>query len=44
MATPVTTPVFGSTEASDESDDDHVAFVIVCVVLSLKVPVSVSGY
>lgn len=42
LPTPVTIPVFGSTEASDESDEDHVPVVIVWVVLSLNVPVSVN--
>src|SRR5579862_1007813 len=41
-ATPVTRPVLGSTEARVESDELHVPFVMVCVVPSLKVPVSSS--
>jgi len=35
FATPVTTPVFGSTVASVASEEDQVAFVMVCAVLSL---------
>jgi hypothetical protein len=33
--TPVTRSVFGSTDATVGSEDDQLAFVIVCVVLSL---------
>lgn len=35
FAMPVTMPVLGSMVASVESEDDHVALLIVCVVLSL---------
>jgi hypothetical protein len=41
LATPVTRPV-GSTVASVVSEELHWAFVMVCVVPSLKVPVTVS--
>ena len=43
FATPVTTPVVGSTVARVGSEDDHAAFVMDCVEPSLKVPVRVSG-
>jgi len=35
LATPVTMPEVGSTEASVVSDEDQLALVIVCVELSL---------